>query len=55
MADHEIHARLVIHDLDTMQPHERKSVIDWLHKLAHNIRTTPQKDFHRKYTARLFK
>lgn len=55
MADHEIHARLVVHDVNTMQPYERKCLVDWLYKLAHDFRTTPPEEFSRKFTARLFK
>ena len=55
MADKELHARIVIHDIDTMSDEDHKSLINWLHKLAHHMRVMNRKEYARKFTARLWK
>lgn len=55
MADKAIHARLVVHDLDTMPPIERRRLISWLRSTATMIETTPQEEFSKKFTNRLWK
>lgn len=55
MADKELHARLVVHDIENMSGKDLQRLIDWLYKLVHDFRTTPQKAFSKKFTARLWK
>lgn len=55
MADHEIHARLVVHNFEDMPQNERKRLVNWLHKLAHEFRHPPKEGYASKFTARLHK
>lgn len=55
MADKEIHARLVIHDLDNMSPAERKRVAAWLRTRADEVLHPDPAGYAPKYTARIFK
>lgn len=55
MADKDVHARLVVFDLDTMEASRKRRLVAWLKKLATDIAKADQKDYARKFTARLFK
>lgn len=55
MADKDLHARLVVHDIEDMSKEDIKRLQSWLRSQAMAINTTNQKEYHRKFTARLFK
>lgn len=55
MADKELHARIVLYDVDTMSDKDHKRLLDWLHKLAYDVRNISRKQLAKKYTARLWK
>lgn len=55
MADKEIHARLVIHDLSNMPEGERKRVAGWLRNRADEVLNPDPAGYAPKYTSRIFK
>lgn len=55
MADKDLHARLVIHDLEKMTPQERKRVAAWLRIRAEEVLNPDPAGYAPKYTARIFK
>ena len=55
MADRAQTARLVIHDLDSMDAKEHFRLIRWLRQQADFMEQTPPDKFARRFIARLFK
>lgn len=58
MADKAIHARLTVHDYDTMSKAERKLLKAWLRARLTDFEDDekyPPESYSRRFTARLFK
>jgi hypothetical protein len=55
MADKEIHARLVVFDLDTMSDHNYARFVKWLKDIVLSIEKDGRENYSKRFTARLMK
>ena len=55
MADKDYHAKLVIHDLGTMNGKVLSNLIKWLEAKAEELNNCNPEDYSKRYTSRLMK